>query len=107
MYGVLCNFEYGVRDLQSITEKKPEDAVQKHLMPLRPIISQAIWSSDGTTVFILDPVDQLLFRRYRDRTMYSIGGKAMAEAYGKNTLRSAFRVSPESLIYCGIYTAQR
>ncbi|OAQ96931.1 hypothetical protein LLEC1_04238 [Akanthomyces lecanii] len=90
-YGVRCNFEHNVQDLQSITEKKSENApAGKRLMRLRPVISEAIWSSNGSTSFLLDAQDQALFKRYRDRTIFTIGGLPMVDTWGNQTLQAAF-----------------
>lgn len=91
---MLCNFEHNVRDLQSIAEKKSENTPAKtKLIRLRPVLSEAIWSSNGSTCFVLDAQDQALFKRYRDRTIYTIGGLPMVDAYGNLTLRAAFQVN--------------
>lgn len=91
---MLCNFEPNVKDLQSLSEKRAENPlVKKKSMPLYPYISDVIWSTDGSTFFLLDAHDQVLFKRYRDRTLLTIGGLPMVDAYGNLTLRAAFRVS--------------
>lgn len=68
-------------------------------MPLRPPPSASVWSSDGSTVFLLDAYDQALFRRYRDRTLLSITGTPVVNEYGNFTLRAAFEVSSLTASY--------
>ena len=66
-------------------------------MRLRPAVSEVIWSSNGSTGFVLDAQDQALFKRYRDRTIFTIGGLPMVDTWGNQTLQAAFEVFKKQL----------
>lgn len=91
----MCNFEFGVSDLQPLSEEQVKQKVGRRslFIPLRPTISNAIWVDDGSTCFVLDHRDQELFNRFRSRTLYSLHGAAMVEIYENHMLAKSFTVS--------------
>lgn len=109
-YGVLCNFSLTVPDLQPISEKsqgqsrqqqatketstsKIELALQRSRRPSLPIqktLSNGIWTSDGHTQYVLDTQDWILFTKFRNRTVHSLGGTSMVDIYENCMLQKCF-----------------
>ncbi|CAK7231319.1 hypothetical protein SBRCBS47491_007890 [Sporothrix bragantina] len=107
-YGVLCNFALGVPDLQPVSETKKGRGLAKNksnkkysqalaarnpfLPPpsIRSAISNAIWSCDGHSSYLLDAQDWVLFTQFRQRTVYSLGGEHMVSVYENAMLQKCF-----------------
>ncbi|CAK7236552.1 hypothetical protein SCUCBS95973_009645 [Sporothrix curviconia] len=117
-YGVLCNFPLGVPDLQPAAETKkgrcllvrhkhPKDSQEQQPRrrsslqilpqtwtlpspPIRPAISNGIWSSDGRYSYLLDAHDWVLFTQFRLRTVYSLGGEQLVNIYEDHLLQKCF-----------------
>lgn len=94
-YGVLCNFNFNVPDLQPLPERRVSQAtVQRSGLSSPQIrISNAIWVDDGTTSFMLEPQDRELFNRFRHRTLITLGDSGMVEIYENYLLQVCFAVS--------------
>jgi hypothetical protein len=94
-YGVVCNFEIIVPSLQPLAEERANlDIVKRSELPSpRSTISNAIWVNDGSTFFTMNSQDHVLFNRFRYRTVYSLGGPAMADVYKNHMLQISFTVS--------------
>ena len=54
---------------------------------------------------MVDTHDQLLFTRFRHRTLLSIGGSPMAEVYEKSMLQAAFQVGKRIHSHLLLYTS--
>ncbi|KAK9243086.1 hypothetical protein V1506DRAFT_508829 [Lipomyces tetrasporus] len=91
-YKVLCNFEFNVPDLQPLSEERAKQEIVRRsgFSSPRSTISNAIWADDGSTFFMLDVQDQELFKRFRYRTVYSLGGSAMVDIYENHMLEVSF-----------------
>lgn len=111
-YGVLCNFSLSVPDLQPISEKsqgssrhststperrnnitaKKSLAVQPYQQSphLQNALTNAIWTGDGHSRYVLDAQDSILFTKFRDRTVYSLGGDSMVDVYENGMLQKCF-----------------
>ncbi|KAL1901101.1 hypothetical protein Sste5346_002168 [Sporothrix stenoceras] len=112
-YGVLCNFSLTVPDLQPISEKsqglsrqpmsktdKKETIASKNSLalqryrrqspPIQSTLNNSIWSSDGQTQYMLDNQDWILFTKFRNRTVHSLGGKSMVDIYENCMLEKCF-----------------
>ncbi|KAF4343787.1 C6 finger domain protein [Fusarium beomiforme] len=91
-YGVLCNFEPNVLDLQPLSEQKTKKQItQQSIQPSpRSTIGNCIWAADGTTFSMLDVYDHDLFTRFRLRTLHSLGGPEMVDIYEKHMLALSF-----------------
>lgn len=94
-YGVLCNYGYDVRDLQPLSEKQAKQQVVKgrRLLPPRPNISNNIWAEDELVSLNLDLEDQELFKRFRGRTLLTLGGPETIDIYENHLLPATFTVS--------------
>ena len=92
-YGVLCNFSLSVPDLQPLPEKQRQQGTRSGFVSLQPPVGKAIWAEDGSSYFVLDTQDQELFRRFRYRTLHSLGGPAMVDIFENYMLRASFTVS--------------
>ncbi|KUJ17885.1 uncharacterized protein LY89DRAFT_643704 [Mollisia scopiformis] len=91
-YGLQCNFGFAVPDLQLLSEVRTKQEVVRRfeLSSPRATISNAIWTNDTSTYFMLDLQDQELFNRFRYRTLYSLGGPEMVAIYENHMLAVCF-----------------
>ncbi|KAL2869114.1 uncharacterized protein BJX67DRAFT_32626 [Aspergillus lucknowensis] len=84
MYGVRCNFAFGVPDLQPLNEDQARQ--EAGVPPVQLPVSNAVWYGDALR---LDSQDQALFDRFRYRTLYTLGEPGMVKIW-ENMLVACF-----------------
>lgn len=101
-FGVTCNFGYNVPDLQphhqSQITQELSSVLRLRESPLQALGDNLIWSMNESSVLHLDALDHELFCRFRYRTVYSLGGPAVASAYENRIFEDSFSVS----LNCGL-----
>lgn len=90
-FGVLCNFGFNIPDLQPVTSDTGRSLV-KSKPALRPVITNAIWTSDEFSRYQLSAKCQDFVTRYYGRSLLTPDDPNMLKV-NQSLFKLAFTVS--------------
>lgn len=94
-FGILCNFEPNVPDLQPVTDDSVRHMICQQRAELEPPLTSAVWTADKSTFYHLNAKCQDFITRYLGQSLITPDDPNMTEV-NRKLLILAFTVSQQA-----------